>query len=551
MQLPNLATQKNRWYALIFIAMGLAIVIIDNTILNVSVPYILRDLKASFNDIEWVISGYTLTIATVLITFGRLADLFGRKKIFIIGMFVFATGSILGSLATDPMLLIFARAVIQALGAAMVLTSALSLLAANFMGRERAIAFGLWGAIAGASASIGPLLGGYLTTYFSWRWSLRINLIVALIAIIGSIFIIESKGEQEKKFDWRGMFFSGLGLFCLVYAFIEGQKYGWFSAKQSFSLFGIHWPFEGLSVIPFIFLIALIFLTFFVRRELKLEKQGGSPLLKMTLFKFFGFALGLFTLLILSLGQFGFFFMTPIYFENVLGLNALGTGIIFLPATLSVFVAGILSGFIASKTRPKILVNLGMFLLGLGAFLLIPEIKSMATIWSLAPALIIYGIGLGMGSAQLTNIVISAAPNRFAGEASAASATFRQVGASIGVAIMGTVLAGAIISNIQLNVQSDTLIPSDIKNTVILSLDKVNIESGQINISNQEIPQQLQSPIKRDVDDAIMAASKKTLRVTTIFIFIGAILSLFIPGKPKSESQDKHSLTANNVTADS
>ena len=536
MKFSNLATEKNRWYALIFIGLGLAIVIIDNTILNVSIPYILRDLQASFNDVQWIISGYTLTIATVLVTLGRIADLWGRKKIFILGMIFFAAGSITGSFATSPLVLILARSILQALGAAMVLTSALSLLAANFFGRERAIAFGIWGSIAGASASIGPLLGGYLTTYYSWRWSLRINLVVALIAILGSVFIRPSKGEQEQKFDWLGVVFSGTGLFSLVYAFIEAGRYGWLTPKEVFSFLGFTWPIANVSITPFFLLVGLILLAIFVIVEHRLEKKGGSPLLKMSLFKFPGFSFGLITLLILSLGQFGFFFIMPIYFENVLGLDALGTGVIFLPATLSIFVAAILSGFLASKIRPQWLVNIGMIFLVLGAFLLVPEIKTMATIWSIAPALIVYGIGLGISSAQLSNIVISASPNRFAGEASAASATFRQVGASIGVAIIGTILASAVVTNIQSNIETDQQIPADIRGTVVSSLENIDIESGQINIFNNKIPQDLRIPIKTDIDNAIITAAKKTLTIAGFFIVAGAISAFFI--RPKRDEEE-------------
>ncbi len=274
---PQLATEKNRWIALCFIAMGLAIVIIDNNVLNVAIPYIIRDLHTNFTAIQWVVSGYTLLIATFLITAGRLGDLFGRKKIFLLGTVFFAVGSFIASISMNATMLFFGEAFIEAIGASMMLTSALATLAFEFRGRERAIAFGIWGSIAGASASVGPLLGGYLTAYFSWRYSFRINVIVAIITILGSVFIRDSKSHEGKRFDWVGTFLSGAGLFSLVFAFIEGRNLGW-----------IH-----NSPIPFIFAVSFVLLLLFVLWEHRLEKKQLGPLLKLSMFQKPGFSFGL------------------------------------------------------------------------------------------------------------------------------------------------------------------------------------------------------------------------------------------------------------------
>src|ERR1041385_8544486 len=237
----NLATEKNRWWALVVLALGLTIVIIDNTVLNVAIPYILRDLHTTLDGIQWVISGYALIIATLLITIGRVSDMFGRKKIFVLGTVMFAIGSFIASISKSVGVLFLGEAFIEAIGAAMMLTNSLSLIATEFRGKERGIAFGIWGAVAGASASIGPLLGGYFTTYHSWRWSLRINVVVALVAILGSVFIQESKGEGEERFDWQGMILSILGLFSLVFGVIEGARYGWWHPTSNiFSIGSMH-----------------------------------------------------------------------------------------------------------------------------------------------------------------------------------------------------------------------------------------------------------------------------------------------------------------------
>lgn len=528
LSLPNLATYKNRWYALIFIALGLAIVVIDNTVLNVSIPYLLRDLKATLGEIEWVISGYALTIATLLITIGRLGDLVGRKKIFLIGMVVFATGSFIGSTSANATTLIIGRSVIQASGAAMTLTSALALIVSTFQGKERAIAFGVWGAIAGASATVGPLLGGYLTTFYSWRWSLRINVFVAVIALIGSILIMESKGATERRFDFLGMFLSGAGLFCLVFAFIEGQSYGWLTSTKPFSFLGLVWPFTAISIIPFFFAAALVLLALFIIVEYRLEKKGRSPLLNLSMFKSGAFSIGSAILLILSLGQFGTFFIMPIYLEIVLGLDAFGVGIALLSASISMFAFGIISGFIASRINIGWVIISGMFMLALGTYLLPLFITVSATSLTLAPALIAFGIGFGLSSSQLNNLILSSAPLSLAGEASGESTVMRQVGASIGIAILGAILASTLAVNITRNIQSDGSIPGAYKSAIISDLKHIDVLSGQIGGGVRHLPPQIEAAVKNDVDKAIVDSTKAPLRISLYFTLGAVVLSLLI-----------------------
>lgn len=539
MHFPNLATDKNRWWALVFLALGLAIVIIDNSVLNVAIPYILRDLNTTFDGIQWVVSGYALIIATLLITVGRLGDIWGRKKVFLLGTVLFAIGSFIASISQSVWVLFLGEALIEAIGAAMMLTSSLSLLVTQFRGRERGIAFGVWGSVAGASAAIGPLLGGYLTTYHSWRWSLRINVFVAIIAILGSVFIRESKGEGATDFDFLGMIFSGLGLFCLIFGFIEGQKYGWWAPNQTFTIGNWQWPFTATSIIPFAFLFAALFLSLFVLIESVLEDRGKSPLLRMSLFGNGAFSLGLITTGIVSLGQFGVFFVMPIFLQNVLGLNAFQTGLIFLWSSVAIIIFGPLSGIVSSKIGGKWLVSIGMFALGIGTLLIRQTISTTANGVILAPGLILLGVGVGMASAQLTNIVLSAVPVTVSGEASAASATIRQVGTSIGIAIIGVILSSALSTNITSNIQADTKIPARAKSTIQQQLSSFSPESGQTpKESTIPIPG-IGTAITDDLHQALVTASKDSLTYATIFIFTGAACSLLLPNKNVHESHEE------------
>jgi EmrB/QacA subfamily drug resistance transporter len=533
--LPNLATHENRWWALVVIALGLAIVIIDNTVLNVSIPYMLRDLNTQLPAIQWVISGYSLTIATVLITIGRLGDMWGRKRMFILGMIVFAVGSFIGSVAPEVGLLIFSRGVIQAVGAAMTLTSALALLASEFQGRERAIAFGIWGAIAGASASVGPLLGGFLTTNFSWRWSLRINVFIVAAALLGSVFIIEKKTDAKHDFDWWGMLLSGLGLFCLVFGFIQGRYYGWWRPLNEFTMFGLTWPLAWVSIIPFFFLISVILLSLFIIRERGLEKKGRAPLLKMSLFSSRGFNVGMLTLGVLAFGQFGVFFILPIFLENVLSLDALQAGYTLLFSSLVLLCAGFFSGFIARWVNIKWIVVTGMICLSAGALLLVGSLHTAATTLSIGLPLMLYGLGFGLSSAQLNNIIISSARLSDAGEASAASVTMRQIGASIGVAVIGAVLAAAFVTNATAIITSDKTLPGGLKAAVIRNIGGVNFDSGRLELP-PHTAQGNAGILKKDIKTAIAVSTRSALEIGLIFIFIATAIVIFL--MPRFKARD-------------
>lgn len=528
MPFPKLATEKNRWFALVFLALGLAIVIIDNSVLNVAIPYVLRDLHTTFDGVQWVISGYALIIATLLITAGRLGDVWGRKKIFLLGTILFAVGSFIASISQNVTVLFFGEALIEAMGASMMLTSSLSLLVTEFKGKERALAFGLWGSVAGASGTVGPLLGGYLTTYYSWRWSLRINVVVALIAILGSVFIREAKGENTGRFDFLGMIFSGLGLFFLIFGFIEGQKYGWWSPNQQFVLGNFSWPFHVTSVIPFTFCFAALFLALFVLTEYILEDKGQSPLFRLSLFRSRGFTLGLTTLTIVSLGQFGIFFIMPIFLQTVLGLTAFQTGLVFLWSSLSILIFGPASGFISSRIGPKWLITIGMFALAGGTVLLRQTISTSSTGFSLGPSLVLFGVGIGMASAQLTNTILSAVPTKVSGEASAANSTIRQVGTSIGIAIIGVIFSSSLTNAITSNVEKDTTIPTVAKSIIISNLKNISPESGQT-ISPKKASAQIDQAVKNDINQAMVDASKNALTYAAIFTTAGALFSLLIP----------------------
>jgi nitrate/nitrite transporter NarK len=334
---------------------------------------------------------------------------------------------------------------------------------------------------------------------------------------------------------------SGLGLFSLVFGFIEAQKYGWWHAKEVFKFGAATLSIGNLSVVPLAFLLAVVLLVWFIIHELNLERAGRSPILRLSMFSHRGFSFGLATLAIISMGQFGVFFILPIFLQNVLGLTALKTGLVFLSTSLAVMVTGPLSGIIASKINPKNVITAGMVFSVIGTFWLAQSLRVDATGWTLAPALIFFGIGLGATSAQLTNLILSDVPIEQAGEASAVNSAIRQIGTSIGIAVLGTVLATTLITHVSDNIRSDRHIPASAKNQIISNISSGQLEGGQTPNIQAGDDLLVTLSVKNDINNSLAQSARAALYTATAFVVLGLICSFLVPdAKVRPNSADQN-----------
>lgn len=427
---------KLRWFGLGAISLSVALIIMDSTIVAVAVPAIIKDLSLSTTEVQWIQEIYTLVFAALLLVWGRVADRVGRRRILVFGIMLFLLSSALCAMAPSGLWLIAARAV-QGIGGSMILPTTLSLLNANFRGKERTIAFAVWGSTIGGMAAVGPIVGGWLTTSYSWNWAFLINVPLGLIAAAGVLyFVAESKETATGKLDdYLGALLSVIGFGSLAFGLIEGRHYGWWSANAEapFSLF-------GLSPVPMTFVLSLAALGGFLALERSRARKERSVLLDLTLFNISSFSRGNLTALTVSLGEFGLILSLPLWFQNVLGLSALQAGLALVPLAAGSFVA---SGAISalSKTLPAVrMVQLGVGLEILSvsalALLLRPDSSTVLT----SVILFVYGIGVGFATAQLTQVVLADVPVQQSGQAASTQSTARQVGSALGIAILGTAL---------------------------------------------------------------------------------------------------------------
>ncbi len=524
-----------KWAPVFVLALGLMIIIIDTTLLNVALAYVIRDLQTDIQSIQWVITAYALTLAALTITGGRLGDLWGRKRMFIVGAAIFALGSFIASISKNVGTMIAGESIIEGIGAALMMPSTMSLLISTYRGRDRAIAMGVWGGTAAAAAAIGPILGGFLTTHFNWRWGFRINIFVAAILIIGSVIIKERRDEKEKStLDIFGVILSSIGLLALVFGIIESSSYGWYKAKDIFSFFGHKLDLGGISIVTPALIIGLIIIILFVAWELRMDKRGMTPLVSMKLFRNNQFTSGVAVTALLALGQTGMIFALPIFFESVRGLDAFHTGLAFLPTSLtSLIVAPLSAAVLSRKVGPKRLIQAGLLFSTVGMIIIRSNLQIDASTHNFIFGMIIYGAGIGLSMSTLSNLTLSAVSVEEAGEASGVNNTFRQIGSSLGSAVVGAALLTALATNLNSGISSSQAIPNQLKPqiTSAVTSQTSNVEFGGGAQISTKLPANVANEIITVSHKATTDANRLALIYAALFTGLGFLLTFFLPKK--------------------
>jgi len=464
-----MTTSRTRWIGLLFISLAISLVIIDGTIVNTIFPEVIKELALSSTEVQWVQESYVLVFAATLLIWGSLADRVGRRRLLLIGIVIFIASSAWAGYSDSASSLILSR-IVQGFGGAMVLPTTLSLVNANFQGRERGIAFAVWGSTIGGMVAVGPVLGGWLATDFTWRWAFLINLPLGVIIGIGLLlFVAESKSTAPRRgLDWVGALLSVLLFGPLVFGLIEGRIYGWWwvNPNATFALGDFVWPSEGLSVIPVSLALAVVSGVAFVLWEISRVKQDKGVLLDLNLFRIASFRNGSIAALIISMGEFGLIFAIPLWLQNVMGMTPIGAGLVLLFLAGGAFVASGVGGALSGKLPPERAVQIGVVLeivgiLGFGV------VASTSTGWAaIAPFLFVYGIGVGLATAQLTGVIMVDVPMEKTGQGSGSQSTVRQIGSALGIAVIGTVLFTGTGSSLETRID-DAGLPPALSGTVV------------------------------------------------------------------------------------
>ncbi|TMI59341.1 MFS transporter [Candidatus Bathyarchaeota archaeon] len=530
---------------LLVLSLSLAIIVIDATIVIVAQYRISQDFKINLKDLEWITSLYALVFGSFLLTWGKLSDEFGRKRIFISGISLFIVGSIIDGFSQDLTQILVGR-VIQGFGAAMASPSTLSILTTTFTGKARGVAFGIWGATAGAAAVLGPVLGGYFTSTvgFTWRWAFFINIPIGITALVGAAFAIKETRFKDPKYttDYLGLILITIGLSSLLFGFIEAQTYGWIVPASEFHVGGFSWSASNLVSLPLVAIIfGLILLLVFTFYEIRRLRRGKVPLFDFSLLKFKGFRYGLFTVTIVAMGEFGAVFIISIFLQTVKGLSAFTAGLTFLPMAISVFIFAPVAGLLATRFGPKWIVTAGMTLEAIALFSMSQIISVANPVYYLYPILVIYGAGVGLAISQLTSTVLLSIPWQKAGVGSGANNTVRQIGSAFGIAVIGAVLVAQISAVGMADLTASTANFGIQRSALAAALNSGL--SGGIDPSFIASFGGNASAVLSILYDAITQGTRWAAFTAGIFVSLGAISSLLIPN-PKSAQTTKTTVVA-------
>ena len=527
--------QPKQLLILLVLSLSLAIIVIDATIVIVALPQIQKDFSISLKDLEWITSLYALIFGSFLLSWGKLSDEFGRKLIFMAGISTFIIGSIIDGFSLNLSQMLVGR-VIQGFGAAMASPSTLSILTTTFTGKSRNVAFGIWGATAGAAAVLGPVLGGYFTTYISWRWAFFINIPIGIAALVGAALVIRETRFKDPKYttDYPGLILITIGLASVLFGLIEAQTYGWLVPNQEFSAGGFSWSTSNPLSLPLVSIITgIVMLGVFAFYEIRRARKGRVPLFDFSLLKYKGFRYGLFTVTIVAMGEFGAVFIISIFLQTVKGLSAISAGLTFLPMAISVFIFAPIAGVLATRFGPKWIITTGMVLEAAALFSMSQVISISNPVYYLYPVLVVYGAGVGLAISQVTSTVLMSIPWQKAGVGSGANNTVRQIGSAFGIAVIGAILVAQISTVGQAELAASTV---NFGQTGIAIL-KAAFNSG---LSGGIDPSLIASfganwPAARDIIfDALTQGTRWAAFTAGIFVSLGALSSLLIPDpRPK------------------
>jgi EmrB/QacA subfamily drug resistance transporter len=527
---PRTESSVRKWGTLMVLSLALAIIIIDSTLLNVSLSTLIRELNTNLQSLQWVISAYSLMLAALTVTGGRMGDLFGRKKMFMGGAVIFAIGSFIASISGSVPVLLLGESIIEGIGAALMMPATASLLVSKYRGHDRAIAFGIWGGVAAAASAIGPILGGFLTTHYSWRWGFRINLFVVALLLLGSVIVEDTQKPEGKKIDWVGVLLSAAGLFFVVFGIIESESYGWIRARKPFPI----WQPGSISIAPVALLLGVIILIFFGVWERRLESRGGTPIVSMRLFQNQQFVAGASVVGVLMLAQNGVIFSLPVFLQSVKQLDALHTGLTLLPMSLALLIVSPAAANLTKRVPHKRLVQAGLILNTIAIVIIRFTIGIDMNLMWLIPGLALYGVGMGLVLSQINNLTLSAVPVREAGEASGVTNTFRQIGISLGAAIIGAVLISTILVRLDNAVEQSPNISPQSKESIIRMLrsQAAGLAFGESGVFDS-LPPAIRSQMIAMRLAATTTGIQRAFLCGALFTLLGLAVSTQLPLRPK------------------
>ena len=515
------------------------VMVLDSSVMNVSISQIVKDLDTTIQGVQLAITAYTLVMAALMLAGAKLGDILGRDRTFAIGLAVYGLGSLTTALSPNLTVLLIGWSLIEGLGAALVLPAIVSLIAANYSGPQRALAFGIVGGVAGAAIAAGPLIGGWFTTELSWRYVFAgETLIVIAILLLRRRLRRAPAVEHPPKLDLVGVALSSLGLGFAVFGILKSSEWGLIEPRGALTIGGQEITPFGFSAVPFLILAGLGFLAAFTIWEERRERKRLDTLLDRSLLKIRQLRAGLSTLAMQQLILLGTFFVLPVYLQVVLGLDAFESGKRLFPMSVSMFIAALAGPRLAAGFAPKRVAQVGLLALVTASLFLLGTIDVELRGTEFAVSLTLFGIGAGLLLSQLGNVIMSSVDPAKINEAGGLQGTAQNLGASLGTALIGAVLIAALTNGFVSQVENNPAVTPPVRERVTQIAQKgipvVPVDDVERAARDQGVPANEAKAIADDYGDAQLQGLKRALGAVAIFALLSLWFTRGLPGRAQA-----------------
>jgi MFS family permease len=538
-------TAPPAWLPIAVLGAAQFVMVLDSSVMNVSISQIVADLDTTIQGVQLAITAYTLVMATMMLAGAKLGDILGRDRTFAIGLGVYGLGSLTTALSPNLTVLLIGWSLIEGLGAAMVMPAIVSLVAATYEGKQRALAFGLIGGVAGAAIAAGPLIGGWVTTEFSWRYVFAGEVVIVAVVLVVRRRLTPTPGaEHRPHLDGIGVLLSALGLGLVVFGILKSSSWGLIQPLGAPTINGKEVTPFGFSVVPFLIAAGFGFLAAFAMWEDRRERHGRDTLLDRTLLRIVPLRAGLTTLMMQQLILLGTFFVMPVYLQVVLGLDAFETGKKLFPMSVTMFIAALLGPRLAAGFAPKRVAQAGLLALALASVVLLDTIDVELNNPEFFIALAIFGVGAGLLLSQLGNVIMSSVDPSKTNEAGGLQGTAQNLGASLGTALIGAVLIGALTNGFVENVSQNPAIPQDVRAQVSKLAEKgipvAPVDDVEQAALKQGVPPEQAAALADDYGKAQLQGLKRAILAVAAFALLSLWFTRHLParapaGQPEGE----------------
>lgn len=536
------AGPSRSWLPVAVLAAAQFVMVLDSSVMNVSISQIVEDLDTTVQGVQLAITAYTLVMASLMLAGARLGDILGRDRAFAIGLGIYGLGSLTTALSPNLTVLLIGWSGIEGIGAALVIPAIVSLIVGTYEGAQRATAFGIIGGVAGAAIAAGPLIGGWVTTELSWRYVFAAEtVIVCGILLIRRRVLTGRAVAGAPRLDVVGVALSAAGLGVMVFGILKSSEWGWIEPRGALTIGGQEITPLGFSVVPFLVFAGVGFLVLFARWEQHLERRGRDPLVDRSLLAIPPLRAGLLTLLMMQLLLLGTFFVLPVYLQLVLGLDAFETGKRLFPMSVTMFVAALTGPRLASRLAPRRVAQIGLLALLAASVGLLSTIEVELRGAAFGLSLAVFGVGAGLLLSQLGNVIMSSAPIEQANLAGGLQGTAQNLGASLGTALIGSVLIASLTTSFVARIEQNPAIPpavrSELQTRAASGIPVASVAQVEAELAKQGVPPDEASAIASDYGEAELDGLRRSLGAVGLLALLSLFATSRLPGAERKSTE--------------